>query len=334
MILKSYIIEKNVELLNNYQATLLYGENNGLKEDIKLKIKNLNKNAEIISFFEEEILKKKNVLYENFINESLFNEHKIFLIEQATDKIFDIIAEILETKKNNVKIYIFSEILDKKSKLRNFFEKDKTLAVFPCYEDNERTLIEYINKELKGFKGVTGELVNIIIGNSGSNRRIIQNEIVKIKIFFVDKLINKKDLLEILNIIVNSDFEEIRDNALIGKKNRINKLLSEVELLSDDSFYYLNNLNYRIQKLIEIQRINETFNNHEKSLENIKPPVFWKDKPVYLLQLKKWDISRLDRLATKIGNTELLMKSQSHLRNDVIMKNLIVSITQEVSISS
>ena len=62
MILKSYIIEKNVELLNNYQATLLYGENNGLKEDIKLKIKNLNKNAEIINFFEEEILKKKKCL--------------------------------------------------------------------------------------------------------------------------------------------------------------------------------------------------------------------------------------------------------------------------------
>ena len=333
MILKSYIVEQNTAILNDYQATLLYGENSGLKEDIKLKIKDQNKKAEIFFFFEEEILKNKNILYENFANESLFSEEKIFFLEQATDKILEQILEVLEKKNEKIKIYIFSEILDKKSKLRNLFEKDKRVAIFPCYEDTEKTLINYIVKELAGFKGLTGEIINLIITNSGSNRKVIQNEIVKIKVFFFNKLINKNQIIEILNIKNDSGFEEIRDTALIGKKDKINKLLSELNLLSEDSFFYLNSLNYRILKLIEIQKINETYKNYEQALESLKPPIFWKDKPIYLQQLKKWNMAKLNKAANKISNAEILMKKNSIVRNDIVIKDLIISLSEEASIS-
>ena len=333
MILKSYIVEQNTAILNDYQATLLYGENSGLKEDIKLKIKDQNKKAEIFFFFEEEILKNKNILYENFANDSLFSEEKIFFLEQATDKILEQILEVLEKKNEKIKIYIFSEILDKKSKLRNLFEKDKRVAIFPCYEDTEKTLINYIVKELAGFKGLTGEIINLIITNSGSNRKIIQNEIVKIKVFFFNKLINKNQIIEILNIKNDSGFEEIRDTALIGKKDKINKLLSELNLLSEDSFFYLNSLNYRILKLIEIQKINETYKNYEQALESLKPPIFWKDKPIYLQQLKKWNMAKLNKAANKISIAEILMKKNSIVRNDIVIKDLIISLSEEASIS-
>ena len=333
MILKSYIVEQNIAILNDYQATLLYGENSGLKEDIKLKIKDQNKKAEIFIFFEEEILKNKNILYENFANDSLFSEEKIIFLEQATDKILEQILEVLEKRNEKIKIYIFSEILDKKSKLRNLFEKDKRVAIFACYEDTEKTLINYIVKELTGFKGLTGEIINLIITNSGSNRKIIQNEIVKIKVFFFNKLINKNQIIEILNIKNDSGFEEIRDTALVGKKDKINKLLSELNLLSEDSFFYLNSLNYRILKLIEIQKINETYKNHEQALESLKPHIFWKDKPIYLQQLKKWDMTKLNKAANKISYAEILMKKNSIVRNDIVIKDLIISLTEEASTS-
>ena len=151
MILKSYIVEQNLDVLNNYQAVLLYGENDGLKEDIKNKLKMHEQDSEIINFFESEIIKKKTILYENIINESLFNENKIIFIQSATDKILNEITESLEKNSKNIKLYIFSDNLDKKSKLRNQFEKGKNIAAFPCYADNERTLINYISKELKNF---------------------------------------------------------------------------------------------------------------------------------------------------------------------------------------
>ena len=332
MILKSYIVEKNLNTLKEYRATLLYGVNDGFKDDIKTQLKNLNKDAEIINFFESEITKNENVLYENIFNESLFNSKKIIFIQLATDKIFNEVYETIN-KNTNTELYIFAENLDKKSKLRNLFDKEKNLAAIPCYEDNERTLINYIRNELSEFKGLTGELTNIILTNSNANRRTIKNELIKIKDFFVKKLIVKKQLLEILNIKSDSNFDEIRDNALVGRKDKINKLLTEIELLRESSFFYLNSLNYRIFKLIEIQKKNIILNNHEKTIENLSPPIFWKDKEIYFTQLKKWNLEKLYKAVFRISEAEDLMKKNSHIKNDVVIKNLILYLLEEASVS-
>jgi len=333
VILKSYIVEQNLEILNNYQATLLYGENDGIKDDIKYRLKDSNKDSEIINFFEDEILKNKNILYENIINQSLFNEKKIVFIQGTTDRILNEICESLEKKNKKTEIYIFSKNLDKKSKLRNLFEKSKSLAIFPCYEDNERTLINYISKDLSGYKGLTGELIHIIISNSNMNRKIIQSELVKIKHFFNKKNLNKEQVFELLNVKYNTNFDEIIDIALVGEKKKLNKLLSEIELLNEESFFYLYSLNYRIIRLLEIQRINKNFNNYKQTIENLKPPIFWKDKPIYIQQLKKWNLNKLNKAVSKIGETEVLMKKNSHVRNDVVIKDLILSLSNQASTS-
>tara|TARA_B100000767_G_scaffold161808_1_gene151856 strand:- start:17637 stop:18644 length:1008 start_codon:yes stop_codon:yes gene_type:complete len=333
VILKSYIIEKDLTILDKYQAVLLYGENDGIKDTVKSKLKLLNKNTEIINFFESEIIKNKNILYENIINDSLFNNKKIILLQSATDKTLKEISESLEKENLNIKIYIFSDNLDKKSKLRSLFEKGKKLAIIPCYEDSGQTLITYIYQELTGYKGLSGELVNLIISNSNFNRKIIQSEITKIKTFFLNKIIDKNQLLEILNIKDNTTFDEIRDNALIGRKEKINKLLSEYDLLNEDSFFCLNNLNYRILRLTEIQKMNVNSTNYEKSMESVKPPVFWKDKPIVLQQLKRWNLEKLNKASIKISETEILMKKNSQIRNDIIIKNLLISLSQDASIS-
>jgi DNA polymerase-3 subunit delta len=334
MILKSYIVEKNFNILNNYQAILLYGENDGIKDEIKSKLKKVNKKSEVINFFESEIIKNKDILYENIVNDSLFTEYKIIFIQLATDKILNEITECLEKYNEKIKIFIFSENLEKKSKLRNLFEKKKELAVLACYEDNEITLINYVNKELEGFKGLTRELINLIITNSGFNRKIIQCEIVKIKSFFLENKIIKKDLLEILNIKNNTRFEEMRDNVLNGKKDKLNSLFSETDLPNEESYFYLNNINYRILNLIEIKKKKEASSSYENVLENFKPPIFWKDKPIYIQQLKKWSLKQLYKAANEILDAEILMKKNSQIRNDILIKNLMISLSKRVSTSS
>ena len=335
MILKSYIVEENIEILKDYQATLIYGENEGIKDDVRQALRNKNKTSEEIIFFEEEILKNRNILYQNIINESLFSEKKNIFILGATDKIYNEILESLEKNNKNISIYILSGNLEKRSKLRNLFEKSTKLGIFPCYKDNERTLINYVNKELRGFKGLSGEIINLIISNSDMDRRIITSELMKIKVFFLEKKINKEQILEILNIKNNSNFDEIRDNALYGERVKINKLLSEIEILSEDAFFYLNNLNYRVMKLQEIIKISGgNKDKYEEALGTIKPPIFWKDKPMVILQLKKWSLEALTQLGVKIGETEVLMKKNSYLRNDIVIKNLIINLAGKTSANS
>jgi DNA polymerase-3 subunit delta len=333
VILKSYIIEKNLNVLDEYDAVLLYGENDGIKADIKIKIKSTNKDSEIINFFEDEIIRDRDILYKNIVNESLFNEKKIIFLQSATDKIYNEVCECLEKINRNTKIYIFTENLDKKSKLRNLFEKKKNLAALGCYEDNQKTLINYISKELETYVGLSGEFINLIVSNSNYKRRVIQTELVKIKNFFKEKKINKTELLDILNIKNDAKFDEIRDNSLIGRLDVTNKLLSQINILDEDTFLYLGNLNYRIIKLIEIQKAQKIFGNHEKTLENLKPPIFWKDKPIYLMQVKKWNLEKLRQATLKINETEILMKKNSHIRKDIIFKDLIVYLTRQASIS-
>lgn len=330
MILKSYIVEQNIDILKNYKATLIYGENNGIKDDIKEEIRNKNENSDVINFFENDLF-KNNLLYENIANRSLFTKRKIIFIQEASDKIFEQIEECLEKENEEIKIYIFANKLEKRSKLRNLFEKDKGLAIFPCYEDNEKTLISYISNKLKNFRGLTGEITNIIINNSNMNRIVIKNELEKIIGFFLEKKINKEEILELLNVKHNTEFDEIRDKALMGEKIKINKLLSETEILEDETFFYLNSLNYRISRLYEITKMSSNEKNFERILENLKPPVFWKDKPIILQQLKKWSQKKLEKILAKIGETEILMKKNSYINNQLVIKNLIVTLTNKAS---
>ena len=309
----------------------MYGENEGLKDDVKKLIIEKYKDAEIINLFQDEIIKNNNLLFNSLNNNSLFNEKKIFFLYEVSDKIFNIIQEVIGNKNEDVQIFIFAGILDKKSKLRNLFEKDHSLAIIPCYQDNERSLSVYIKTKLNNYKGVTQEIINIIINNSKLDRRIIKNEIIKIKDFFSKKVINRNELEILLNIRTNDNFEEIRDASLLGKKDKVNQLISETEFLPEDTFNYLYQMNMRINKLLEVKSINASIRNEELALDSVKPKIFWKDKPVYIQQLKKWDEEKLERALTKIFELEVLMKRNSVIRKDILIKNLLVNLCKESS---
>ena len=160
------------------------------------------------------------------------------------------------------------------------------------------------------------------------NRKDIQNELEKVKTLFRNKQINKNKLLELLNQKSNINFEEIRDKALVGEKEKVNKLLSQVDLLNEESFYYLNSISSRIQKLIDIKNTVGS-KNIEVEIDNLRQPIFWKDKPIYIKQLKKWSLNKLTRIYSKINAAETLMKKNSYINNSVIIKNLLTDISSE-----
>ncbi len=333
MILKSYIIEKNISELTKYRSALLYGENDGIKDEVKAKLKLLHKDSEIINIFQDEIIKDKNCLFDNAFNSSLFNEKKIIFIQEASDKILKEISEVLEKDNNDTKIYIFSSLLDKKSKLRSLFDKEKNLASLPCYQDTDKTLILYVYEKLKDFKGINQEIVNLIISHSNHERKIIKNEIDKIKSCFIDKTVKKEELVELLNIKINDDFNKLRDYALLGDIKNFDKLMKVTEFLQDESFLNLNIISFRISKLIEIQRKNIGINDIEKTVETMTPKIFWKEKPIIIQQLRKWTMKNLLSISNDLANTEILMKKNSEIKNEILIKKLLVN-TIEKAVNS
>ncbi len=320
---KSYLIEKNFESLNK-NIVLFHGENLGLKNDFKTLIKTKNKKSEIIKLNQEEIAKDTNAIFNELNNLSLFNSSKIYLIELSNDKIIEIIKEIVE-KFNNQKIYIFANALDKKSKIRNFFEKSNECGIIACYQDNEITIKNIILKELKGYNGVTTADISLIVDNCNLDRVKLYNELNKIKIFFRENKINRNELEILLNTKITDDFNNLRDEAFKGDKLKTNKLLNETNIDSDKSNYYLNSINQRLIKIYKVKNTDKSM-DLEEIIATIKPPIFWKDRPIFVAQSKKWNKKKLRLLIDKSSKIELRLKSSHGVNKSTLIKNFMVEI--------
>ena len=207
----------------------------------------------------------------------LFEENKIIFIEDATDKILSVLEEV-EKKILDNKVILFADILEKKSKLRNYFEKSKTLQTVACYPDNDISLRKIIINKLNGFKNLSQNNVNLILEKSNNDRIKLYNEIDKILIFFQQKDLNTDKLEILLDANVNEDFNTLKDAAFLGNKINTNRLLSDTNLDNEKSAYYLNLINQRLIRLKELQD-NIKNSDLETAINSIKPPIFWKDKP-------------------------------------------------------
>ena len=322
MIVKSYILEKEIDVLKK-NLFLLYGENLGLKEELKKNIRLKFNKAKILMFSQEELLKNLNLLYNEILNTSLFEETKILFIENVNDKILPIVEEIEKNLENN-KIFLFSKILEKKSKLRNFFEKSKNNICVPCYADSEITIRKIILNKLKGFQGLSPENVNLILENCRMDRIKHNNDIDKIITFFNNKKIERKELEILLNVSVNDNFDELKDEALKGNKTKTNKLISETLIDKDKNFLYLSLINQRLMKIADFHKL-ENRSDIETAINSLKPPVFWKDKPAFTIQVKKWNLKKINEIL-KTYNLELEIKSNSKINHNLLIKSLLVDI--------
>jgi len=327
MILKSFLVEKNISLLDKYSFVLFYGENAGLKDEIKFEIKKKYKNYEQINLHQDEIIKNEKLLDEQIHNVSLFSKNKLIFINEVSDKIEKKITENIEKKEGN-KILLFAQSLDKKSNLRNLFEKNKETAIIPCYQDNHRTLLECIRKKLQGFSGVSQEIANLLIENSGFDRKVLYNEINKIKSLFLDKKINLEKVSGLLNNAYNVDFDKLRDSCFEGDKKKLNQCLGNMILQNEDAYFYLGSLNKRIEKLFQLQSQYGVDKNMEMAVENMKPKIFWKDKPIFLKQIKKWNSEKLKKAKEVVIETEIKMKTKLNNYNNILIKYLLIRLYQ------
>ncbi len=320
---KSYLVEKNINTLKE-DCFLFYGENIGLINDLKNKIKKNNSNCELINFLQEDILKNNSHLLNEISNLSLFEKKKIIFIDQVSDKILELIKIIVQEKQNQ-KIYLFSNVLDKKSKLRNFFEKSSTCGIVPCYNDNEVGIKKIIQEKLDGFKGLSPKIINVISENCNLNRLKLNNEINKIKAFFQEKNINQEELEILLNTKENDEFNLLKDEALLGNKIKTNKLLSDTLIEQDKNIYYLTLINQRLHRLLEVCKDKDQV-SVEKKIEKLKPPIFWKDKANFLNQIKKWKKVKILHILKKTYELELNVKSSPITNKNILIKKLIVEI--------
>ena len=130
----------------NCNFFLLYGNNRGLIEETINNDLRPTFTNNLYNYDESDILKNPDNFKEDILSKSFFEDEKLIIISRASDKIYKIITEIIERKITGITIIIKSSILEKKSKIRNYFEKNRDTICIPFYEDNLETLSQIAQK--------------------------------------------------------------------------------------------------------------------------------------------------------------------------------------------
>ena len=333
MILKSYEIKKIQQSILEKKIFLFYGENYGLKKEIEEIVKStINKNgveAEKLSLFESDVIKNQENFYNSIFSGSLFANKKIICIYYVSDKIIKNIEEITDKIPEGIFLLFFSDKLEKKSKLRNFFEKNINTVCTPCYFDDEKNLEIIAKDELFQEKiMLSKESLNLIVRKSNGDRGNLRNELDKIKNYAAN---NKKIDYEKVKYLVNSSgeikFENLINSCLCGEMLELKKNLVDFSVESVNQILLLKILSNKIRRLILIKKEKQAV---DQAINNIKPPIFWKEKPLVRKQLGIWSTSKLIKTIQEINDIEILCK-KNHAVASIIFFNFFTSICKKAN---
>jgi len=308
MIFKSYET-KNIDLnINNF--VLFYGQNQGAKEEEISKILTINKDKAAVKYDEKEFLENIEIIYENILSESLFEEKKIIIIYRATDKIVKIIDEFIKKDISKVSLLINSNTLEKKSKLRSFFEKDKKLICVPFYPDTPELLSKLSYNYLKKYNVVfSQENINLVVNKCNGDRGILKNELEKIKFLSLSKnKLSTEDILKLINLVDNYGISELVDSCLAKNQKKTINILNENNFSNEDCVIITRTFLTKLKRLSILSKNYSDNKNLDITIANAKPPIFWKDKYLVKQQISKWSNKQIRKLIFDINKIELQIK--------------------------
>ena len=312
MIIKSFELNKiNIKSSNFY---LFYGENEGYKNEAIEKIFNINISKNIYRYEEKEILDNFESFFESIQSKSFFEKEKLIIISRVSDKIKNIIEEIIEKNIEDIKIVLNSGILEKKSKLRSLFEKNKNTICVPFYADNNQTLSKIINNFFREKKIIVSqEKINLLIDRCRGNRQNLRNELDKIDSFVKNKKnINIDQIMKLTNLAENYNVSELIDSYLAANFKKTINILNENNFSIEDCILITRTLLIKSKRLYKLLLEVNDNKSIEEAISSFKPPIFWKDKETVKQQIKNWSLNSAENLIYKTNELELLIKKNSN----------------------
>ena len=288
----------------------MHGKNKGLIEETISKDLKPRLSKNIQNYEESEILSNLENFKENILNKSFFENDKLIIIQRTSDKILKLIEDINKINLNDTTIILVSDALEKKSKLRNYFEKNNQLICVPFYEDNNQSLTFIVQNFLKKNNlNLSQQNINIIIERAKGDRINLNNELSKIESFCKNKSkINTADILRLTNLAENYDASELVENSLTQNKNKTLKILNENNFSNEDCILILRIYLSKLKRLLNISSLLDQEKDIEKIIANYKPPIFWKEKDIIKKQLNIWQNEKIRILITTVNQLELKIK--------------------------
>ena len=311
MIIKNFELERIKK--SNLSLYLFYGQNEGLKKEVLENCFIKNFKGLVEKYDEKEVIENQEEIYSKIFNKSLFEKEKIILISRTSDKIVDFIERILEKNVSDIKIICLSEILEKKSKLRNLFEKDSKLICIPFYADDNKKLTQLCGDFFKKINvPISREILNVIVDKCQGDRNNLNRELEKVEMFIDGNTkFDISDILKLISLSENYTVSELVDSCLSKNIKNTAKILNENNYTNEDCILILRTMLNKTKRLIKLRDDYDVTKNLDSTVSNFRPPIFWKDKDVIKKQLLKWDKKNSSELIFEINELEKLIKKNS-----------------------
>ena len=312
MIIKSYEINK--KKFDDQNIFLIYGENEGLKSET-IQVLRKNFKGSIENYDETQIISNNEEFYDKLFNKSLFDKEKIIIVNRCSEKIYELIEKIIEKKVSDVKIILNAKILEKKSKLRNLFEKSSELVIVPTYKDTSITLADLAKKFFYNYKiSISSETINLLVSRCNGDRGHLKSELDKILIYMHDKKnINLEEIYKLTNLAENFSINELVDTSLSKNSQKTSEIINESNYKSEDVILILRTFLQKAKRLLNLYEKQSENVSFDTLISNHKPPIFWKDKPIVKRQLENWSKSKIKELIVNINKTEISLKKNSSI---------------------
>ena len=322
MIIKSFELDK---INYKHKFFLLYGENQGHKNQV---INERFKKKYFDSFYlydESEILKNQDGFFNTILSKSFFEEEKLIIIDRTTDKIKDLIEEIIKKEIKDLIMVLISNTLERKSKLRALFEKNKVMTCIPFYADNSQTLNSIISQFFKDKKiSISQQLINILIERSRGDRKNLNNELQKIEVFSLNKKsITLQEIIKLTNLADNYSASELVDHSLAKNTRKTIAILSENNYSDEDSIIVIRTLLTKLKRLLGIHELINEKNNIDQAVSSFRPPIFWKDKTIVTQQIRSWKKDEVKNLIFESNEIEFLIKKNSTIGKNILADFII-----------
>jgi DNA polymerase-3 subunit delta len=311
MIIKSFELDK-MEIKSNF--FLFFGENQGHKNEIIKNKFQIKYKESTYNYEESEILIDKEKFFNNILSKSFFENEKLIIISRVTDKILEVIEELIMRKVEDLIIILNANILEKKSKIRSLFEKNKEAICIAFYEDNAETLSGITNNFFKTNKvSISQEAINIIVQRSRGDRLNLNNELGKIKNYIGgSKKIEIQDILKLTNLAENYNASELVDSCLSKNKRKAINILNENNYTLEDCILIIRTFLMKSKRLAKLSDEFLKTKNIDATILSSKPPIFWKEKEVVKQQLRSWSLAEVKKLICQISEVELLIKQHNN----------------------
>ena len=323
MIIKSY--ELNKIDTNKNRIFLLYGQNEGLKNEIiKKYFINMFK-GDIYRYDEKEVIDNNSDFFNGILSRSFFEEKKLFIISRVTDKLNSIIEEVIEKEIKDIAIILNASILDKKSKLRKLFEKNKNIVCVPVYEDNTQTLSVIARDFFRVNKiSISQETINLLIDRSRGDRGNLINELNKIESYIkTHKSISSEEIIKLTDLAENYNVSELLDNCLSKNSKKTINILNENNFSFEDCILIIRSFSNKLKRLQKIQKEYKNNKNLDSIISSFKPAIFWKDKEIVKKQVNKNDLEKIEDMIFKTNDIELLIKKNSDSAINIVSDFII-----------